>query len=579
MRRNTPSRWPVPLAGLRGATWADAPREIGAGITLAALIIPLNIGYAQVAGLPPTAGLYAAIIPLALFALLTSSRHLITSPDASLAALISSALVAISISDKTMVPDYVLAMALVAGGLFFLFWFFRLAFLANFLSRPVMAGFVSGLGLEVFIKQIIKIIGAPHLEEPGSIAAGMQEAITQTIQTTGFFFELGELVRMVPDANLWSVAIGLGALFLVRGLKRYAPKVPGALVALVALTFLVAVLKLDQKGVSVLGEIPSGLPKFGFPDLPLAAYATALPGAIAIVAITLCEGLLLTRKYSRKYGYKADGDQVLFAFGVANVASAMTGSILTTASPSRSAAMDAAGQRSQLPSLVAAGAITLIMLFFSDMLAYLPNAALAGIVANAVINLIAVSEFRDLWRMRRVEFWIAATCFLSVLVLGPMQAVIIATLLSIIDVVSRASKPDTWLLEETADGSHLEPAQPGKADVTAPLVVYRFGASLYFANANAFLEDVETIIEARQSPAKWVVFDTEAITDVDTTGAETLHLVFDMLHAQGTIIALSRTNPPLIRQLDHYGLLKDIDATRIFATNRQALAAFRQATA
>ncbi|HUS96984.1 MAG TPA: SulP family inorganic anion transporter [Hyphomicrobiaceae bacterium] len=575
MQHEKPSRWPVPLAGLRGVTWADCPREIAAGITLAALIIPLNIGYAQVAGLPPTAGLYAAIIPLAVFALLTSSRHLITSPDASLTALISAALLGMSISDASMQLDYVLAMALVVGALFLLFWFFRLGFLANFLSRPVMAGFVSGLGLEVFIKQIIKILGTSHVESSGTLADAIHSAIAETVQTTGFFAELVGLIKMVPHANLYSVAIGLGALFSIRLLKRYAPSIPGALVALVVLTFIVSAFQLDQKGVSVLGEIPSGLPHLTFPTLPLSAFGEVLPGAIAIVAITLCEGLLLTRKYSRKHHYKANGDQVLFAFGAANVASAMTGAFLTTASPSRSAAMDAAGQRSQLPSLVAAATIALVMLFFTDLLAYLPNAALAGIVANAVINLIAVKEFRDLWRMRRAEFWIAGICFLSVLVLGPMQAVIIATLLSIVDVVGRASKPDTWLLEEAADGSHLIPVEPGKENNTSPFVVYRFGASLYFANANAFLEDIEAIIKSRTTPAEWFIFDAQAISDIDTTGAETLQLAFDMLTKQGSAIALSRANPPLKRQLAHFGLLAMIDESRIFWTNRHAVEAFR----
>ena len=576
MKQEKSARWPVPLAGLRGVTWADVPREVAAGITLAALMIPLNIGYAQVIGMPPTAGLYAAIIPLVVFALLTSSRNLITSPDASSAALVSAALVAISVPDKALVTDYVLAMALVAGLLFLLFWVFRLAFLANFLSRPVMAGFVSGLGLEVFIKQIFKILAAPHIEDSGTFADRIHEVVTGSIQTTGFFAELVTLFRMIPHANVYSVAIGLAALLSVRLLKRYAPKVPGALVALVVLTVLVAVLQLDQKGVSVLGTIPSGLPQLTFPQVPLSAYAEVLPGAIAIVAITLCEGLLLTRKYSRKHGYKADGNQVLFGFGAANIASSLTGSILTTASPSRSAAMDAAGQRSQLPSLVAAGTITLIILFFTDLLAYLPNAALAGIVANAVINLIAVREFRDLWHLRRVEFWIAAICFLSVLILGPMQAVIIATLMSVIDVIGRASKPDTWLLEETADGSHLEPVEPGMEDISAPLVVYRFGTSLYFANANAILEDIEAILEARKEPPEWFVLDAGAIADIDTTGAETLHLVFGMLKKYGSEIVLTRANPRLVLQLQNFGLLDAIAPGRRFATNREAARVFRE---
>jgi SulP family sulfate permease len=576
MKKETGSRWPVPLVALKGFRLADAPREIGAGITLAALIIPLNIGYAQVAGLPPTAGLFAAIIPLAIFGLLTSSRHLITGPDASLAALISAIFVGLSIPNDSLRLDYLLAMAMLCGGLFLLAWFFRLAFLANFLSRPVMAGFVSGLGLEVLIRQVMNILGAPHMDETGTLVEQIHQTIAQTVPTTGFFVELVGLFRMIPHANIYSVSIGMGALLTVRLLKLYAPKLPGALIALVILTVLVAVLKLDQKGVSVLGQIPSGLPRLTFPSLPLSEYVRLLPGAVAIVAVTLCESLLLVRKYSRKHGYKADGNQVLLSFGAANVAAGLTGSFLSAASSSRTAAMDAAGQRSQLPSLVAAVSIAMVLLFFTDLLAFLPNAALAGIVANAVINLIGVREFRDLWTMRRVEFWIAVVCFLSVLILGPMQAVIVATLLSIIDVVGRASKPDAWLLEEAEDGSHMVPVARDHEDVRSPLVIYRFGVSLYFANSSAFLEEIESILEDRNVPPKWFVLDAQAIADMDTSGAEALHLAFILLAEQGTELALSRANPPLVKQLRHFGLLAMIDEDRIFATNRHAVAAFRE---
>jgi high affinity sulfate transporter 1 len=574
MRRDEPDRWPVPFAGLRGITLADAPREIAAGLTLAALIIPLNIGYAQVAGLAPSVGLYAAIVPLAVFALLTSSRNLITSPDASLAALVSAALAGMALPDGAMRQDYVLAMALVCGGLFLVFWAFRLAFLANFLSRPVMAGFVSGLGLEVFVSQVFKILGAPHVDMTGTVAATARDAMSDPSITTGFIFELASLFRAIPHANAWSVAIGVGAFATVRLLKRLAPAVPGSLVALVALTLLVAGLGLDAKGVSVLGSIPSGLPRLGIPDAPLAAYAEVLPAALAVVAIALCEGLLLSRRYSRKYGYNAEGNQVLFAFGAANLSAAFTGAFLTAASPSRTAAMDGAGQRSQLPSLVAAATITVVMLFFTDLLAFLPNAALAGIVANAVINLVAVSEFRDLWRMRKAEFWIAAICFLSVLVLGPMQAVLIAVLLSIIDVVGRASRPDSWLLAPSPDGSHFEPIQAGEEDTGAPIVIYRFGSSLYFANANAFLEDIEAILEARAIPLRAFLLDAEAISDLDTSGAETLHQVAHMLRDRGIRFAVSRANPSLIARFGAFGLRDLIIDAQIYQTNRQALEAF-----
>ena len=341
-------RWPRPFAGLQGVTLADVPREVSAGITLAALMIPLNIGYAQVAGLPPAAGLYAAIVPLVVFALLASSRHLVTSPDASMATLVGAALVSFAAPGDPLRMQYALALAVVCAVLFFLFWIFRLAFLANFLSRAVMAGFITGLGIEVFTNQVRKILAAPHVSDAtsGVLAAAehLQETLATSVTTEGYFVEVIALIQSIPRANLYSVAIGVGAFLIVRLMKRYAPKIPGALVALVLLTTLVALLDLPAKGVAVLGNtIPSGLPALTLPAIPLADYLRLLPGALAIVAILLCEGLLVVRSYSNKYGYKADGDQMLFAYGAANLAAGFTGSIVTGNSPSRSAAMDASG--------------------------------------------------------------------------------------------------------------------------------------------------------------------------------------------------------------------------------------------
>jgi SulP family sulfate permease len=576
-------RWPRPFVGLRGVTAADLPREISAGITLAALMIPLNIGYAQVAGLPPVTGLYAAIIPLAVFALLASSRHLVTSPDASMAGLVGAALVAFAAPGDPLRLQYALALAVVCGLLFFVFWVFRLAFLANFLSRAVMAGFITGLGVEVFTSQVRKILAAPHTADAASgvlaVAERLREAMASSVNTEGYFVEVIALVHSIPRANLYSVAIGVSAFLIVRLMKRYAPKIPGALVALVLLTTIVAMFELAAKGVSVLGTIPSGAPSLTLPAIPAADYLRLLPSALAIVAILLCEGLLVVRSYSSKYNYKADGDQMLFAWGAANLSAGFTGSFLTGNSPSRSAAMDASGARSQLPSLVAAVTIAIVLLFFSDMLAFLPNAALAGIVANAVLSLIEVHEFRELWRMRRSEFWIAVVCLVSVLALGPLRAVAIAFLLSTVDVIRRAARPETAALVESPDGSHFVPLQAGQASSSQGLVVYRFGAPLYFANASLFRDDVERLITAPPAPVRWFVLDAQAMVDIDTTGAAALQQVAGILAKRDITFAVSRAGRSFRSWLERYELMELIGQRRLYPTNRHAAEAFRAETA
>jgi high affinity sulfate transporter 1 len=566
--------WPKPFLGLRGTTWANAPREVAAGITLAAMIIPLNIGFTQVIGLPATAGLYAGIIPLALFAIFSSSRQVVASP-APITALLAGTLVAFAAAGDPLRLQFALAIALLSGLLFFVFWFFRLAFLANFLSRAVLAGFISGLGIEVFTNQVRRALGVSHAEGGGSGAEALAVQIQDTLGTTGYFAEVIALIQSIPHANWYSLAIGVGTFAIVRLIKRYTPKVPGPLVALILMTVIVAVFGLGGKGISVLGTIPSGLPTLTVPNVPLADYLRLFPASMAVVAITLAEGLLLVRAYDRKYGVKSDGGQVLFAYGVANVSAAFSGSLVTGPSASRSAAMDAAGAGGQFPSLVAAGTIALVMIFFTDQLASLPTAALAGIVASAVLNLVEVDEFREFWRMRRSEFWIAAVCAISVLALGPLQAVVIAVLLTMIDLLRRASRPGTWVLRETADGSHFLPEEAGSVPDTSGLIVYRFGAPLYFANAGLFEEEVEKLLTQATTPVKWLVLDVQAMVDIDTSGSEVLNQVLSRSAERGVTVAISRADESMAALLAQYHLLELIGENRLYPTNRHAIAAFR----
>lgn len=574
-------QWPKPLAGLRGIKVTDLPRETASGITLAAMIIPLNIGFAVLAGLPPTAGLYAGIIPLVLFAIFTSSRQLVASPDAPITALLAATLVAFAPVGDPLRLQVALAIALLSGLLFFVFWFFRLAFLANFLSRAVLAGFITGLGIEVFTNQVRRGLGVSHhaLEEVsgvGALAMEMHDALATSIGTTGYFAEVIALIQSIPHANWYSLAIFVGTFAIVRLMKRYTPKVPGPLVALIVMTVIVAVFGLDGKGVSVLGTIPSGLPTLTVPNVPLGDYARLFPAALAVVGITLAEALLLVRAYDRKHGVKSDGGQVLFAYGVANVAGAFSGSLVSGPSASRSAAMDDAGAGGQFPSLVAAGTIALVVIFFTNQLASLPTAALAGIVAGAVLKLVEVGEFREFWHLRRSEFWVAAVCAIAVLALGPLDAVVIAFLLATIDLLRRASRPGTWVLREAADGSHFIPEQAGSAADTSGVIFYRFGAPLYFANANLFEEEVETLVTQATTPVKWFVLDAEAMVDIDTSGAEVLHQVLSRLAERGVTVAISRANEPTAALLAQYHLLDSIGENRLYPTNRHAIAAYRQ---
>lgn len=548
---------PTPFIALRGVDRAGWAGEVLAGVTLAALVIPLNIGYADVAGLPPHIGLYAGIVPMIAYALFATSRHVVASPDAAIAALIGSLLALMSVPGTEQYVELALALAFLCAVFFAIFWYFRLGFLANYLSRAVLVGLIAGLGIEVLFSQIRKMMGV-------------------TVEPEEFFRALIATIQAIPETNWYSLAVGLGSIAIVRLLKRFAPKVPGALVALIIMTAVVAIFNLTDYGVKVIGDIPPGLPRLTIPRATFGEWMTLMPAALAIVVLTLAEGLLMARRYAQRDGYKIDPDQEEFAYGVSNFAASITGALVTGSSASRTAAMDDSGARTQWPSIVSAGIITLVLLFFTEQLAILPTAVLAGIVANAVLKLIDVGEFRELFRVRRSEFMIALVCTLSLLMLGTLAGLTIAFLLTTIEVVRRAANPKTSVLVESPDRQTYRASGVAEFVLTAPgIVVYRFGGPLFFANAPVLLNDVEAILSANEGALDCFILDAESINDIDTTGLEALEGVIEMLHDKGIALYVSRPYSPLPELLAHYGLLDHIGRENQFDTNRAAVAAFQ----
>lgn len=532
---------------------SEYPREITAGLTLAALMVPLNIGYAQIAGLPGEVGLYAAIVPMLGYALLTTSRRVVASPDAVIAALVGSSLAGMAVAGTEHYVALAAAQALVCAVIFAVLWGFRLGFLADFLSRAVLVGFLAGLGIEVLVSQVQRILG-------------------YKVEADGFIRELIAIVANLPQLQMWSVLVGVASIVMVVAFKRLAPAWPGALIALVTTTVAVAVFNLDALGVKVVGEVPQGLPAFAWPQLSVAEWGRLVPGAVAIVGVTVAEGLLLGRSLARKHAEKFDDDTDLLGYSASNALAGLFGALAVGSSASRSAAMDSMGSRSQLPSLVAAATVALAIVFFSDALAALPEAALAGVVAVAVLGLIDLRQLRYLARSRRSEFLIAVVCAACVLLFGPLIAVFVAFALSTIDVVRRLSHPETAVLLPSADGStyvRTEDTAPPR-EAASGVIVYRFGAPLQFSNAKAFFTETERIV-TEHGQCRALVLDAQAISDIDSTGAETLEQLTHWLEGNGTRLALTRLSPRSREQLRRYGLFDRIDERLVFDTNRAAV--------
>lgn len=540
-----------PLAGL---TRSNLVTELLAGVTLLAIAIPLNIGYAQIAGLPPTAGLYALVVPTVIYALVVSSRQVVASPDAAAAALVASSIGGLAAAGSEDYATMALAQAIICGVLFLLLAFFKLGFLANFLSKPILIGFVGGLALDILVSQIAKMLGVK-------------------IESGGEFVEkVGGIVSGLGTANGWSILIsGVAVAILILG-RRLIAAVPWALVVMVVATIVVVIAQLDQQGVAVLGEVPAGPPTLTWPVLSWLEWLALVPSAIALTLVTTAEGLLVSRSYGEKRRYSTRPNRDLFAFGLSNIAAGAQGSFAIGSSTSRTAAMDQAGSRTQLPSFVLAAGTLLLLLFGTGLLADIPSPAIGAIVAVAVLPLLGVSEFAALWKRDRFEFAIGTTCFAVTLFVGSIPGILVAFVLALINLAKRAASPaiDVLAADDDPKQSLLDDAPPGST--TAPgVVVIRIAAPLFFANGAVFADAVQkAVVAAGEDDVRAVVIDMEAVTDIDVTAAESFEGLTAWLADRRILLAFSRLRPESEARLAQLGML---EGARVFTTNRAAVAA------
>lgn len=538
-----------PLAGL---TRHNVVRESVAGVTLLAIAIPLNIGYAQIAGLPPTAGLYALIIPTIVYALVVSSRQLVASPDAAAAALVASSVGGLAVAGSADYATLALAQAIISGVMFLLLAFFKLGFLANFLSKPILVGFVGGLALDILISQIAKMLGV-------KIDSGAE-----------FVDKLVQLVTGLSTTNLISVLISVLAIAILVLGKRYLPALPWALVVLVLGTIAVVVGGLDEAGVDVLGPVPAGPPTLTWPVLDWAMWVALIPSAMALTLVSTTEGLLVAKSYGEKRGYPTRPNRDLAALGFGNIAAGASGAFAMGSSTSRTAAMDQAGSRTQLPSIVLAAGTLLLLLFGTELLENIPSPAIGAIVAMAVLPLLGIREFVGLWKLDRFEFVIGAVCFVVTLFFGAIPGILVAFVLALINLAKRAASPaiDVLAMNDSPTDSLLDEAPNGS--VTAPgVIVIRLAAPLFFANGDVFSEAVKRAVKAApEGQVHTVVVDMEAVTDVDVTGAEAFGVLKRWLSEHDVALAFSRVRTESRPRLTTFGLL---EGEPVYPTNRAAI--------
>jgi sulfate permease, SulP family len=557
--------WPARLRALpvlEGVLPIDRSRVVPdavAGLTLAALATPEVLGYAKIAGMPLVTGLYTLLLPMAVFAVLGSSRHLVVGADSATAAILAGALSGLAVAGSARYVRLAGLAALLAGLMLLVARLARLGFLANFLSRTMLVGFLTGVGIQVAAGQL-----------PGML--GVSAAARQTPA------ELVEVARRLPHARWADVAVSAGVVVIVLATRRIDRRIPGPLIAVIAAIIVSRAAGLARRGAAVVGPVPRGLPSLGLPAFGWHDTTRLLGAAAVMFVVILAQSAATSRAYAAKYDEMVNGDADLVGLGAANVAAAFSGTFVVNGSPTKAQMVDSAGGRSQLAQLSAAGVVVIVLLLLTGPLARLPKAALAAVVFLIAVELVDVAGMRRIAAVRRNEFAVALLTTVAVVVFGVEDGIVLAVVASIVEHLRHSYSPLNSVLVE-GQGGHLQPvpARPG-ARTQEGLVIYRFGTSLYFANAARFGEDVRMLV-SQGSPLRWLVLDFAAIGDIDFSSSNVLAAVVAYVQQRGIHLTVSSVLVPVWQELDRYGITKVLGPGDRYDSPGAALDAYRAAIA
>jgi sulfate permease, SulP family len=531
-------------------------RDLAAGLGVAAILVPQGMAYGQLAGLEPVVGLYAALGAMVAFALVSSTRQVIVGPESSVAAISAATVAGLADGDPQRALALSAALALMIGGLLVIAGLIRLGFLAEFLSRPVLLGYLMGVGLIVISSQVPRLFG---------FDAGGENFFTIVWRT---FADLGE-------TNVPTLILGVALIAVSLAVRRYAPRFPSALLVLVVATGLSALFDLRSEGVAVVGEVPRGLPSLGLPDVSTADLRTLMTGAGAIALVVYADSIATARSFAARHGDEVDPNRESVAIGLANTGAGFFGGFGVSASGSRTAVNDGAGARSQVAQLVAAAALVVVLLLLTPLLTELPVAALAAVVIAATLGLFDLGELRELWRLWRSEATLAIVTLLGVALLGVIPGLGVAVFLALANLVYRATRPhDAVLAREEGQLGYRDIRRLDAPLAVPSLVIYRFDAPLFFANAEAFRTRVEQLVAQAAEPVRGVLVDAEAIFYVDSSAIAMLQRLRGDLRERGIWLGAARMKTPVRRMISRAGEAAPIDDRDLFPTVREAVDAF-----
>ena len=557
------TRWLPGLVTLRQYRPAWLPHDIAAGVVLATVLVPVGIAYATASGLPGIYGLYATIVPLLAYALFGPSRILVLGPDSSLAAVILSVVFPLSGGDPVRAVTLAGMMAVVSGIVCILAGVARLGFVTELLSKPIRYGYMNGIALTVLVSQLPKFFGF-------------------SIDGDGPLRELLAIAGAIlgGKANWAAFAIGAGTLAVIL-LLRNSKRVPGVLIAVVGATVIVGAFDLAARAdVSVLGPLPQGLPAFRIPWITHADLLPILIGGCAVAMVSFADTSVLSRAYAARTRTNVDPNQEMVGLGAANLAAGFFQGFPISSSASRTPVAEAAGARTQLSGVIGAIAVALLLLLAPNLLQHLPSAALAAVVIASAIGLIEVTDLARIFRVQRWEFWLSIICFVGVAVLGVIPGIGLAIAIAIIQFLWDAWRPHFAVLgrAEGLKGYHDITRYPDARQI-AGLVLFRWDAPLFFANAELFKERVLDLAAAAAAPVRWFVVAAEPITSVDVTAADALSELEKTLSEAGVKLCFAELKDPVKDKLKRFGLFEQIGEKFFFPTIGSAVSNYLESYA
>jgi high affinity sulfate transporter 1 len=549
------------LARLLDYRRADFPHDLVAGLSVAAVALPVGVAYAQLAGFNPAVGLYSSILPLVAYAIFGTSRQLILGPDAATCALVAAAVAPLAGGDDRLYLSLSVTLAFLAGVFSIAASFLRLGALADFLSKPILVGFLNGVALSIMLGQIGKIFGFP-------------------ITSGGIVPRLVEFVSKLGLTHWPTLAVGLGTFAILALSSRLLPRTPAALVAMIVAAVAVKLLGLEAYGVKAIGEVPAGLPTLKIPTFPADLLPHLFEEAAGLALVSFSSMMLTSRSFASKNRYEVDADREFAALGAANIMSALSQGFAISGADSRTAMSDASGGRTQVTGLVAAAVIASVLMFFTGPLQYVPIAALGAVLVKAALSLVDLGAVRQLYQMDRREFALCILATLGVVAVGAIEGILVVVALALVQFVRLVSRPTAEVLGEPKDipGFHALERHPDATTIPG-LVLFRFNAPITFFNAAYFKREVMAAADRAGPELKWFVIDLIAVTMIDATGIFVIDDIVATFRERGILLAAAGRQTEWRQWAEKRQFKLKASGARIFPTLRAAVKTFRRESA